>query len=261
MTCESTNHDGFTTADPGTRPHSAGIDAEDARPPVRLGRACPAPSRSLCGWGSLELAHSMGAVPAARPGSGGNALCTNGVRLAFGGQRLGHSDHRSSPRCACTDVSERRRPISGRGAQALCRPCWREGVQARRAFGDRPGAHCPGSCGFHTFPGSYRSAGPCAATGPGKGGLPALSKEQLLAGIEGNYTTAATHRIVVAVEFADALSASAGSPTAGPSYAQQDLKRPPCSTKSAMTGDWLATPTITGTVSVSSGSSTVWTNT
>ena len=41
-------------------------------------------------------------------------------------------------------------------------------------------------------------------------GLPALSKEQLLAGIEGNYTVAATNRIVLAVEFADALSASAG---------------------------------------------------
>ena len=260
MTCESTNHDGFTTADPGTRPHSAGIDAEDARPPVRLGRACPAPSRSLCGWGSLELAHSMGAVPAARPGSGGNALCTNGVRLAFGGQRLGHSDHRSSPRCACTDVSERRRPVSGRGAQALCRPCWREGVQARRALVTGRVRTVLDLAAFIPFPEAIVPLDHVLRPDRARG-LPALSKEQLLAGIEGNYTTAATHRIVVAVEFADALSASAGSPTAGPSYAQQDLKRPPCSTKSAMTGDWLATPTITGTVSVSSGSSTVWTNT
>ena len=41
-------------------------------------------------------------------------------------------------------------------------------------------------------------------------GLPALSKEQLLAGIEGNYTAAAVRRIVAAIEFADPLSASAG---------------------------------------------------
>jgi len=40
--------------------------------------------------------------------------------------------------------------------------------------------------------------------------LPALSKGQLLAGIEGNYTAAASSRIVAAVEFADPLSASAG---------------------------------------------------
>ncbi|MFE4836866.1 hypothetical protein ACFRAU_19580 [Arthrobacter sp. NPDC056691] len=40
--------------------------------------------------------------------------------------------------------------------------------------------------------------------------LPALSKEQLLAEIEGNYTTAAARRITAAIEFADPLSASAG---------------------------------------------------
>ena len=40
--------------------------------------------------------------------------------------------------------------------------------------------------------------------------LPALSKEQLLAGIENNYTTAAARRITVAVEFADPQSASPG---------------------------------------------------
>ena len=40
--------------------------------------------------------------------------------------------------------------------------------------------------------------------------LPALSKEQLLAEIEGNYTAAAAQRITAAVEFADPLSASAG---------------------------------------------------
>ena len=40
--------------------------------------------------------------------------------------------------------------------------------------------------------------------------LPALSKEQLLAEIEGNYTTAAVRRITQAVEFADARSASPG---------------------------------------------------
>lgn len=41
-------------------------------------------------------------------------------------------------------------------------------------------------------------------------GLPALTKETLLAGIDGNYTAAAARRIRVAVEFADARSGSAG---------------------------------------------------
>ena len=41
-------------------------------------------------------------------------------------------------------------------------------------------------------------------------GLPALSKDALVTGIEGNYTAAATRRILTAVEFADPLSASAG---------------------------------------------------
>lgn len=41
-------------------------------------------------------------------------------------------------------------------------------------------------------------------------GLPALSKEALLAGIEGNYTSAAARRIAVAIDFADPLSGSAG---------------------------------------------------
>ncbi|WP_457973994.1 hypothetical protein [Arthrobacter sp. D1-17] len=41
-------------------------------------------------------------------------------------------------------------------------------------------------------------------------GLPALSKDDLMAGIEGNYTAAATRRILTAVEFADPSSASAG---------------------------------------------------
>ncbi|WP_314194875.1 type IV toxin-antitoxin system AbiEi family antitoxin domain-containing protein [uncultured Arthrobacter sp.] len=40
--------------------------------------------------------------------------------------------------------------------------------------------------------------------------LPALSKEQLLAEIEGNYTVAAARRITVAIEFADPRSASPG---------------------------------------------------
>ncbi|WP_336885582.1 hypothetical protein [Arthrobacter sp. FW305-BF8] len=40
--------------------------------------------------------------------------------------------------------------------------------------------------------------------------LPALSKEQLLAEIEGNYTAAAARRIALAIDFADPLSASAG---------------------------------------------------
>jgi hypothetical protein len=40
--------------------------------------------------------------------------------------------------------------------------------------------------------------------------LPALSKEQLLAEIEGNYTTAAARRITMAIEFADPRSASPG---------------------------------------------------
>lgn len=40
--------------------------------------------------------------------------------------------------------------------------------------------------------------------------LPALTKEQLLAGIEGNYTEAAARRIRTAVEFADPRSGSAG---------------------------------------------------
>ncbi|MFE4544816.1 type IV toxin-antitoxin system AbiEi family antitoxin domain-containing protein [Arthrobacter sp. NPDC056727] len=40
--------------------------------------------------------------------------------------------------------------------------------------------------------------------------LPALSKEQLLAGIEGNYTAAAARRITMAIEFADPRSASPG---------------------------------------------------
>lgn len=41
-------------------------------------------------------------------------------------------------------------------------------------------------------------------------GLPALSKEVLLAGIEGNYTSAAARRIAVAIDFADPRSGSAG---------------------------------------------------
>lgn len=41
-------------------------------------------------------------------------------------------------------------------------------------------------------------------------GLPALTKEQLVAGIEGNYTAAASRRIRAAVEFADPRSGSAG---------------------------------------------------
>lgn len=41
-------------------------------------------------------------------------------------------------------------------------------------------------------------------------GLPALTKDTLLAGIDGNYTAAAERRIRVAVDFADALSGSAG---------------------------------------------------
>lgn len=41
-------------------------------------------------------------------------------------------------------------------------------------------------------------------------GLPAVGKDALLAGIEGNYTAAAARRILAAVEFADPLSASAG---------------------------------------------------
>jgi hypothetical protein len=41
-------------------------------------------------------------------------------------------------------------------------------------------------------------------------GLPALTKEQLLAGIEGNYTAAAMRRIRTAVDFADPKSGSAG---------------------------------------------------
>lgn len=41
-------------------------------------------------------------------------------------------------------------------------------------------------------------------------GLPALTKEQLLAGIEGNYTAAAMRRIRTAVEFADPRSGSPG---------------------------------------------------
>jgi hypothetical protein len=41
-------------------------------------------------------------------------------------------------------------------------------------------------------------------------GLPALSKAELLAGIEGKYTAAAARRIVAAIEFADPLSVSAG---------------------------------------------------
>lgn len=41
-------------------------------------------------------------------------------------------------------------------------------------------------------------------------GLPALSKEQLLAGVEGNYTAAAVQRILAAVEFADPRSGSPG---------------------------------------------------
>ncbi|MGP4031751.1 type IV toxin-antitoxin system AbiEi family antitoxin domain-containing protein [Pseudarthrobacter sp. 1C304] len=41
-------------------------------------------------------------------------------------------------------------------------------------------------------------------------GLPALTKEQLLAGIESNYTAAAAKRIMTAVEFADPRSGSAG---------------------------------------------------
>lgn len=40
--------------------------------------------------------------------------------------------------------------------------------------------------------------------------LPALTKEQLLAGIEGNYTAAAAQRIRTAVDFADPRSGSAG---------------------------------------------------
>ncbi|WP_160664009.1 hypothetical protein [Pseudarthrobacter sp. ATCC 49987] len=40
--------------------------------------------------------------------------------------------------------------------------------------------------------------------------LPALTKEQLLAGIDGNYTAAAARRIRTAVEFANPLSGSAG---------------------------------------------------
>ena len=41
-------------------------------------------------------------------------------------------------------------------------------------------------------------------------GLPALTKEQLLAGIDGNYTAAAEKRIRAAVEFADSRSGSPG---------------------------------------------------
>ena len=41
-------------------------------------------------------------------------------------------------------------------------------------------------------------------------GLPALTKEKLLAGIEGNYTVAAARRIRTAVEFADPRSGSPG---------------------------------------------------
>ena len=41
-------------------------------------------------------------------------------------------------------------------------------------------------------------------------GLPALTKDQLLAGIEGNYTAAATRRIRTAVNFADPRSGSPG---------------------------------------------------
>lgn len=41
-------------------------------------------------------------------------------------------------------------------------------------------------------------------------GLPALPKEALLAGIDGNYSAAAAHRIDAVVEFADARSRSAG---------------------------------------------------
>jgi hypothetical protein len=41
-------------------------------------------------------------------------------------------------------------------------------------------------------------------------GLPALTKEMLLAGIDGNYTAAAARRIQVALDFADARSGSAG---------------------------------------------------
>ncbi|XAS66610.1 type IV toxin-antitoxin system AbiEi family antitoxin domain-containing protein [Micrococcaceae bacterium Sec5.7] len=41
-------------------------------------------------------------------------------------------------------------------------------------------------------------------------GLPALPKDALRAGIEGNYTAAATRRILAAVEFADPQSGSAG---------------------------------------------------
>ncbi|XAS63517.1 type IV toxin-antitoxin system AbiEi family antitoxin domain-containing protein [Micrococcaceae bacterium Sec5.8] len=41
-------------------------------------------------------------------------------------------------------------------------------------------------------------------------GLPALTKEQLLAGVGGNYTAAAARRIRVAVEFADPRSGSPG---------------------------------------------------
>lgn len=41
-------------------------------------------------------------------------------------------------------------------------------------------------------------------------GLPALTKAELLAGVDGNYTAAAARRIRTAVEFADARSGSAG---------------------------------------------------
>lgn len=43
-----------------------------------------------------------------------------------------------------------------------------------------------------------------------KRGLPAISKETLLAGVDGIYTAAAIRRIQVAVDFADPLSGSAG---------------------------------------------------